>query len=83
MYIYTGSHLTAVTDDDNDDDDNARHNSAITRETYRQQAASLMEQDNRLAHSRNCCWRRMLFGYLATSGEKSDVIFLLGDPNFL
>ena len=53
MYIYTGSHLTAVTDDDNDDDDNARHNSAITRETYRQQAASLMEQDNRLAH-RKC-----------------------------
>jgi len=23
------------------------------------------------------------FGYLATSGAKSDIIFLLGDPDFL
>jgi len=28
-------------------------------------------------------WGYILVGYLATSGAKSDVIFLLGDPNFL
>jgi len=39
---------------------------------YIEQAASLMEQHNRLAHSGK-----------ATSGAKSDVMSLLGDPDFL
>ena len=43
-------------------------------------------------HSIACIWFPILdtklgfwelWGYLATSGAKSDVIFLLGDPNFL
>jgi len=46
-------------------------------------AASLTEQNNRLAYSRNCCCGRILLGYLATSDAKSDIIFLLGDHNFL
>ena len=51
--------------------------------THTKQAASLMERNNRLKHSRNYCCSRILCGYLATSGAKSDVIFLLGDPDFL
>jgi len=43
------------------------------------QAASLTERNNRLAHSRN----RYFWGYLAASDAKSDVMFLLGDPDFL
>ena len=44
----------------------------------------LTERDNRLAHYfvlfRS---RKLLLGYLATSGAKSDLIFLLSDPDFL
>jgi len=46
-------------------------------------AASLTERNNRLAHSRNCFCDKILLGYLATSGAKSDIIILLGDPDFL
>jgi len=48
-----------------------------------------MEQNNMLAHSQNKTHfglfqgLELLFGYLATSGAKYDVIFLLGDPHFL
>ena len=47
------------------------------------QAASLTERNNRLAHSRNCCSGKIRLWYLATSDAKSDVIFLLGNPDFL
>jgi len=44
----------------------------------------LTEQDSRLAHYIALLWGLMLLlTYLATFGTKSDVIFLLGDPNFL
>jgi len=48
------------------------------------QGASLTERDNRLAHY-FALFRglELLLGYLATSGAKSDDIFLLGDPDFL
>jgi len=50
----------------------------------KQQAASLPERDNRLAHYFALFGAlRLLLGYLATSGAKSDGIFLLGDPDFL
>ena len=45
--------------------------------------ASLTEQNNRIAHSQNCCCGRILLAYLATSSAKSDITFLLGDPDFL
>jgi len=49
-----------------------------------EQAASLTERDNRLAHSFWLFWSvGLLLGYLTTSGAKSDVIFLLGNPDFL
>jgi len=44
------------------------------------QTASLTERNYRLAHSRNCSGLGLLLGYLATSGAKSGVAFLLGDP---
>jgi len=50
------------------------------------QVASLTERDNyRLAHYFWLFYAilGLLLGYLATSGAKSDVIFLLGDPDFL
>jgi len=49
------------------------------------QAVSLTERNNTLSHSRNCCCGRILLWYLAsrTSAANSDVIFLLGDPEFL
>ena len=44
----------------------------------------LTERDCRLAHSFELFWGlRLLCGYLASPGAKSDVIFLLGDPDFL
>jgi len=44
-----------------------------------QKAASLTERDNRLAHYFALYLDLgLLLGYLATSGAKSDVIFLLG-----
>ena len=49
----------------------------------KKQAASLAERNNRLSHYRNCCCGKILLEYLATSGAKYDVIFLLGDPDFL
>jgi len=53
-------------------------------------ASSLMEQNNRLAHLLSyrdphfgLFWGLgLLWGYLATSGAKSD-IFLIGNPNYL
>ena len=46
-------------------------------------AASLTERDNRLTHYFGQFWGLgLLLGYLATSGAKSDVVFLLGDPIF-
>jgi len=56
-----------------------------------EEAASLTEQNNRLTHSVSyrdshfgLFWSLGLhLGYLATSGAKSDVIFLLGNPDFL
>jgi len=42
------------------------------------------ERDTRRAHYYALFWGLGLrVGYLATSGAKSDVIFLLGDPDFL
>jgi len=57
---------------------------------WRKEAASLAERNNKLAHSLSyrdphfgLVWSlELLLGYLATSGAKSDVIFLLGDPDF-
>jgi len=47
-------------------------------------AVSLTERDNRLAHYVAIFGGLgLLLGYLDTSGAKSDVIFLLGDPDFL
>ena len=47
------------------------------------QAALLTQRHNRLAHYFALFWGwGLLLGYLATSGAKSDVIFLLGDPDF-
>jgi len=44
----------------------------------------LKERDSRLAHYFALLWCLGLrLGYLATSDAKFDVIFLLGDPNFL
>jgi len=44
----------------------------------------LTERDSRLAHYFALLWGLGLrFGYLATSGAKSDVTFLLSDPDFL
>jgi len=44
----------------------------------------LAERDSRLAHYLALFWGLGLrLGYLATSGAKSDVIFLVGDPDFL
>jgi len=52
--------------------------------TLIKQAASLTERENRLAHYFALFWGLgLLLGYLATSGAKSDVIFVFGDPNFL
>jgi len=59
--------------------------------TYCKQAASLTVRNNRLAHSLGyqdpnfgLFWGvGLLIGYLATSSAKFDVIFLLGDPDFL
>jgi len=48
-----------------------------------------MERDNRLTHYfvLFCvilgCGATFEVGYLATSGAKPDVVFLLGDPEFL
>jgi len=47
-------------------------------------AARLTERDSRLTHYFALFWGlRLRLGDLPTSGAKSDVIFLLGDPNFL
>ena len=44
----------------------------------------LTERDSRLAHYFALLWGLGLrLGYLATSRAKYDVIFLLGDPDFL
>jgi len=44
----------------------------------------LAEPDSRLVHYFALFFSLGLrFGYLATSGAKSDVMFLLGDPDFL
>jgi len=44
----------------------------------------LTGQDSRLAHCFALLWGPgLLVEYLASSGAKSDVIFLLGDPDFL
>jgi len=44
----------------------------------------LTEQESRLAHYFAQFWDMGLhLGYLATSGAKSDIKFLLGDPDFL
>jgi len=44
----------------------------------------LTERDSKLAHHFALFWGLGLrLGYLATSGAKSDVIFLLSDPGFL
>jgi len=37
---------------------------------------------NRLTQYFALYWSLVILGYLATSGAKSDVIFLLGDPDF-
>jgi len=43
-----------------------------------------MERGSRLAHYFALFWGLGYFwGYLATSSPKYDVIFLLGDPDFL
>jgi len=43
----------------------------------------LTEQDCRLTHYFALLWGLGLrLGYLATSGAKSDIIFMLGDPDF-
>jgi len=43
-----------------------------------------MEGDNRLAHYFGLfSGLGPILGYLATSDAKSDVIFMLGDPDFL
>jgi len=48
------------------------------------QTASLQEQDNRLALYFALFWSLgLLLGYLATSGAKPDVTFLLSNPDFL
>jgi len=47
------------------------------------QAASLTERDNRFGHFWDILGLGLLLGILATSGAKSDVTFLLGDPDFL
>jgi len=54
------------------------------RFAFSEQAASLTERDNRLAHYFGLfgVWDYFL-GYLATSRAKSDFIFLLGYPDFL
>jgi len=60
-------------------------------QTVPKQAASLTERNNRLAQSLSYqdphfglfSGLGLLLGYLATSGAKPDVIFLLSDPNFL
>jgi len=47
-------------------------------------AASLMEQNNRLAYLLEIFGSLgLLLRYLATSGAKSDIIFLLDDSDFL
>jgi len=47
-------------------------------------AASQTERDNRLAHYVGLFWGlELLFGYLATSGARSYILFLFGDPDFL
>jgi len=44
----------------------------------------LTERDSRLAHYFALLWGLgLLLEYLASSGAKFDVIFLLGDPDFL
>jgi len=44
----------------------------------------LTERDSRLAHYFALLWGLgLLLGYLASSGAKSDVMFKLGDPDFL
>ena len=55
-----------------------------TRARPTEQAASVTQRDNRLAHHFGLLsGLGLLMGYLATSSAKSDVIFLLGDPDFL
>ena len=50
----------------------------------KKQTASLREQDNRLTHYVRLFGGLGLFlEYLATSDARFDVIFLLGNPNFL
>jgi len=57
---------------------------AFDNVTRLKQAASLTERDNRLAHYFALFYGLgLLLGYLSTSGAKSDVIFLFGDPDFL
>jgi len=49
-----------------------------------QQAASIAERDNRLAHYLALFWGfGLLLGYLAISGAKSDGIFFVGKSDFL
>jgi len=44
----------------------------------------LTERDSRLAHYFALFWGLgLLLGYIATSNAKSDVTFVLHDPNFL
>jgi len=56
----------------------------MRKDIYPNKLHRLTERDSRLAHSfallRGLGLR---LGYLATSGAKFDVIFLLGDPDFL
>jgi len=55
-----------------------------TAQNAREQAASLTVRDNRLARYFGLFGSLgLLWEHLATSGAKSDVIFLLGDPDFL
>jgi len=44
----------------------------------------LTERDSRLAHYFELFWGLwLLLEYLASSGAKSDVVFLVGEPDFL
>jgi len=51
---------------------------------YKNKLHRLTEQDSRLVHYVGLFWGSgLIFGYLATSSGKSDIIFLLSDPDFL
>jgi len=43
----------------------------------------LTQRDSRLAHFCTTLGLGLHLGYLASSGAKSDIIFLIGDPDFL